>query len=105
MYRIFLHKLVKDDLKKIDKSDVKKIFSAIENKLTKDPTAFGKPLVGDLKGYRRLRVGIYRVIYKIDGDKILVFVLKVGFRRNFEVYMEAAKRIKFPNVNCAKIGS
>lgn len=100
MYKIVFHKLVEKDLNEIDRHDVKGIFKVIEKKLTIDPISFGKPLIGGLKGCRRLRIGIYRVIYRVDGEKVLVFILKVGFRRNFEVYMEAAKRIKFPKVMC-----
>ncbi|EKD47687.1 MAG: Plasmid stabilization system [uncultured bacterium] len=100
MYRIVFHKLVEEDLKKIDKSDVEKIFKTIEKKLMIDPISFGKPLIGELKGCRRLRIGIYRVVYRFDGEKVLVFILKIGFRRNSEVYMEAAKRINLPKVMC-----
>ncbi len=60
------------------------IRKAIEKKLTADPVAFGKPLRHSLKGYRRLRVGDYRVIYKIVDDKILVLIIDVDHRK--EIY-------------------
>jgi mRNA-degrading endonuclease RelE of RelBE toxin-antitoxin system len=39
---------------------------AIRERLETDPISYGKPLRKNLNGYRRLRVGRYRIIYKID---------------------------------------
>ena len=58
------------------------IRKAIEKKLTVNPVAFGKPLKYSLKGYRRLRVGDYRVIYKIDEDKVIVIIVEIDHRKN-----------------------
>jgi len=68
----------KIDLKrfvKLPKSDRERIKKAIENKLTTHPEIFGKPLRQSLEGCRSLRVGSYRVIFKIVGQtvKILLF--------------------------------
>ncbi len=46
------------------------------------PQEFGEPLRRTLKGYWKLRVGDYRVIYKVIG--ITVLILRIGHRR--EVY-------------------
>lgn len=62
------------------------IRKAIEKKLTIDPVSFGKPLRYTLKGYRRLRVGGYRVIYKIDDDKIIVIIIDIDHRK--DIYEE-----------------
>jgi mRNA interferase RelE/StbE len=95
MFQIFYHKLVfKQDFKKIPFSNQSRIFKTIHKKLTADPKAFGKALLGDLKGYYRLRVDPYRVVYRVDGNRITVFVLHIGMRRDFEVYIEAAHRLK-----------
>lgn len=58
------------------------IRKAIEKKLAVDPIAYGKPLRFSLKGLRRLRVGDYRVIYKIIEDKVLVFIIDVDHRKD-----------------------
>jgi len=58
------------------------IKKAIEKKLTVDPIAFGKPLRYSLKGYRRLRVGDYRVIYKIIEDRVLVLIIDIDHRKD-----------------------
>ena len=84
IYRIQYHPDIKKDLKKISKSDQKKIRAVIEEKIAKDPIKFGKPLQYSLKGCRRLRVGDYRVIYKVTKSVITVLIIKIGHRR--EVY-------------------
>ena len=62
------------------------IRKAIEKKLTIAPINFGKPLRYSLKGYRRLRIGEYRVIYKIDEDKVIVIIVDIDHRK--DVYEE-----------------
>lgn len=95
MYTVLIDELVfKKDFKGIDKSDKQKIIRAIRKKLTSDPENYGNPLKGDLKELWKLRVGQYRIIYEIQADKIVVYVIKVGFRRDEEVYKEAIKRLK-----------
>ena len=39
---------------------------------------------GSRKGYLRLRVGDFRVIYRIEDDRLIVLVVAIGHRR--EVY-------------------
>ena len=67
-FEILYHPLViKEDILKISTADKNNIKKAIENKLAISPEIFGKPLRRSLKGYRKLRVGDYRVIYRIEG--------------------------------------
>lgn len=95
MYKIVYHKLVLDkDFKKIPQSDQKKIILTIDKKLTVDPVHFGKPLLGELKGYFRLRIDPYRVIYRIEKEKIIVEIIQIGLRKDLMVYIAAAKRLK-----------
>ena len=47
-----------------------------------DPRRFGKPLLGDPKGFWRYRVGDYRMVSKIDDGRFAVLVIKVGHRRD-----------------------
>lgn len=65
--------------------------------LSRDPEKQGKPLIGELAGYRSLRaVGQrYRIIYRIEKDKILVLVVGVGIRRegNREDIYALAKKL------------
>ena len=69
-------------LKKIPKKEQRRIFNLVES-LRTDPLK-GKNLSTDWKGFRRLRVGTYRVTYAFDGIELLISVVRVGHRR--EVY-------------------
>ena len=60
------------DLPKIDMKDRSMIKRAIEERLATRPEVFGKPLQRTLKGYWRLRVGEYRVVFKIVENDILI---------------------------------
>lgn len=94
-WKIKIHRLViKEDLKKIDFSQKLKIVKAIKKKLSTAPKVYGKALLWEFKGYWRLRVGDYRVVYQIIEDKIIVLVVKVGIRRDSKVYEELFSRLK-----------
>lgn len=68
------------DLNKINKKEVKAILKKISD-LAEEPLK-GKPLKGQFKDYRRLRVGHNRVIYSIYKKIITVQILRVGSREN-----------------------
>ena len=83
-YRVeYLRAVVEDDIPALPKSVKRQIRRAIETKLTTHPFELGKPLHYSLRGARRLRVGDYRVIYRIEPPDV-VLVVKIGHRR--EVY-------------------
>ena len=84
MYVIEYLQSVKVDFSSISKFNKDQIRKAIEKKLATNPIEFGKPLQYSLKGLRRLRVGDYRIIFKIEEQEKKVLVVKVGHRR--EVY-------------------
>ena len=46
---------------------------AIEERLATKPEVYGKPLLRTLKGYWKLRVGEYRVVFKISGNDLRIF--------------------------------
>lgn len=82
MYIIeYLESVVLEDIPKLGSAKIR-IKKAIEDKLTHNPVEFGKPLRYSLKGCRRLRVGDFRVIYKIEGETVLI--TKIGHRK--EIY-------------------
>jgi len=57
-----------------------RIRKAIEDRLILDPYKFGEPLRRSLSGFRKLRVGDYRVIYEIQGQTVVI--LKIGHHRD-----------------------
>lgn len=61
--------VVKEDIPRLSHSAKLRIKRAIEEKLAARPEVFGKPLRKSLKGYRSLRVGDYRVIFRICLDE------------------------------------
>lgn len=48
---------------------------------TKDPRQLGKPLRRNLAGLWRYRVGDYRLICRLEDDRLIVLVLQLGHRR------------------------
>ena len=94
MWHIRWHKLVlEEDFKKFSVSQKELILKNIQKKLSLDPQGYGKPLGGELAGYWRLRVEDYRVIYSLERAEVTVFVVKVGVRRDAEVYKDMLKRL------------
>ncbi len=51
-----------------------------------DPRQFGKPLRKNLAGLWRYRVEQYRIICRLEDNRLVVLVLKVGHRK--DVYEE-----------------
>jgi mRNA interferase RelE/StbE len=89
-YGILVDELVlKKDFRKIGLEDQRKIIRAIRQRLATRPKDYGEPLRGELKGFWKLRVGQFRVIYEIHEDQVVVSVIMVGFRRDEEVYRAA----------------
>jgi mRNA interferase RelE/StbE len=74
------HKAVKNDIKKIDKPSRTRIKKVIKSRLLRAPLKCGGPLKGPLKRFIKLRIGEYRVIYKVGGSKITI--LAIGHRKN-----------------------
>ena len=88
-YKLKYHPDVKrSDLPKIDVKNRNMIKRAIEKRLATQPEAYGKPLQRTLKGYWKLRVGDYRVVFKAFSDTILIF----GIIHRKEVYRLIKKR-------------
>jgi mRNA interferase RelE/StbE len=67
--------------------------------LVEEPEKQGKPLTGELAGFRSLRaVGQrYRIIYRCEEGKILVLVLAMGIRKEGsgkDIYALARKLLR-----------
>ena len=77
-YKIAFKKSVARDLKKIDRDQVDRILSKIEDELPEKAENF-PVLTGKFSGLRKFRIGDYRVIYSIIGDTALI--LRIGHRR------------------------
>lgn len=68
--------VLRNDIPKLSKRWGAQIKRAIESKLIVKPEIFGKPLRKSLKGYRKLRVGDYRVIFNIEKNLVKIFAIQ-----------------------------
>ncbi|MBI4385987.1 MAG: type II toxin-antitoxin system RelE/ParE family toxin [Elusimicrobia bacterium] len=48
----------------------------------------------ELFGYWKLRVGDFRVVYRIERKEVTVLIVKVGLRRDHQVYGGMLTRLK-----------
>ncbi|MBI3184065.1 MAG: type II toxin-antitoxin system RelE/ParE family toxin [Myxococcales bacterium] len=71
-------------LEKLPKEVQRRIRDKID-RLAHNPRPPGvKALQGSERGYLRLRVGDYRLIYRVEDEQLLVLVVRIGHRR--EIY-------------------
>ncbi|AEC01430.1 type II toxin-antitoxin system RelE family toxin [Parasphaerochaeta coccoides] len=71
-------------MQKLDRHTAMLIYSWIEKNLVRgtDPRLHGEALGGDKKGYRRYRVGSYRLIAEIDDGQVIIYLINVAHRRD-----------------------
>jgi len=79
----------KDDLPLIDQRMKNRIRKAIEERLQTNPQDYSDPLRKDLKGYRKLRVGDYRVVFKIAESEMWI----LGIRHRKSIYSDIVARL------------
>jgi mRNA interferase RelE/StbE len=78
----------KRDIPKLNADIKKRIKIAIETRLMLAPQEYGEPLRKTLKGYWKMRVGDYRVVFRIDREQILI----LGICHRKEIYPLMEKR-------------
>lgn len=92
MYKIvYANTIDKKWLKKQSAEFLQRIKKEIETKLVYSPELFGKPLRKSLKGYRRLRVGASRILFKILPEEKIVQIVFIG--KKPDVYEQYLKQI------------
>jgi mRNA interferase RelE/StbE len=81
-YKIRLTSRFEKDFRKLPKS-VQRRISEVLGLLARNPFAFDV-LSGEFKGLRKIRVGDYRIVYRIDmgKDENMVHLLFVAHRRS-----------------------
>jgi len=90
VFRLLYHPAVaSDDLPAIPRDVQARTARAIERRLTTDPDRMGAPLRGTLKGYWKLRIGDYRVVYAIRRNGVLIFAI----RHRRTVYADVRSRL------------
>ncbi len=86
-WKIEIDAKAEKELGKLDKAVAKRITKFLRERVAvlDDPRSIGEALVGPRLGDRwKYRVGDYRIIADIQDDVLVVYVVKVGNRR--EVY-------------------
>ena len=80
-YKIIRTNVFDENFKKLDNSVkilILKYLKKLEN--SEDPKAYGKELSGNFAELYRFRVNSYRIIIKIEDDKLIIYALAVGKR-------------------------
>lgn len=67
--------VTREDIPRIAETWRDKIESAIEEKLITHPDVYGKPLRRSFRGYRKLRVGDYRIVFRIEAVQVKIFAI------------------------------
>ncbi len=83
-YRLTFKKSVTKDFRSIPADDVSRILRRIKT-LVDDPRPMGSEKLSGQERYR-VRQGVYRIVYEIQDEELVIIVVKVGHRR--EVYRE-----------------
>jgi len=79
-YKIQIKPSAVKELNKLPKEDLKQVIVKIQA-LSEDPRSPGcEKLSGDEK--YRIRHGNYRIVYSIQDDILVVFVVKIGHRKD-----------------------
>ncbi len=88
-YDVELHHKVQADLAEMPRNVADKLLRTIEKRLWEHPEAYGFRLRRSLRGYWKLRVGDYRVVFEITGCKVRVY----GVMHRREVCRHIARRL------------
>ena len=74
------------ELKKLGRAEAARIIATLETRIAilDDPRTLGTALTGEFGGLWRWRIGDYRVVARIEDERITILVVRVGHRR--EVY-------------------
>ena len=79
MYKVVLSGSAEKDLSKINKQYKPHIFAALFD-LRKNPY-LGKKLKGKFQDCYSLRIGPYRIIYKIYKSRLNILIIRIGPRK------------------------
>ena len=74
------------ELKKLGRTEAARIIATLETRIAvlDDPQTLGSALTGEFGGLWRWRIGDYRVVARIDDERITILIVRIAHRR--EVY-------------------
>ena len=82
-YRIEVSATAEKQIRKLSRDDQVRVLRAIRP-LAREPYPAGARKVRGYDDVFRIRVGTFRVLYRIVGRRLVIIILKVGHRR--EIY-------------------
>ena len=97
MYELQLHPKVEDDLKELDNALQIQVFKKL--KQIQISPQLGLPLGNknnmNLSGFKKVYVAKKRVriVYEIQDDELLIYIIAIGKRNDMEVYKKANERL------------
>lgn len=85
-WRIEFLPAAEKELAKLGRAEAKRIIETLKTRIAPldDPRRLGSALSGQLGGLWRWRIGDYRVVARIEDERITILVVRVAHRR--EVY-------------------
>ena len=91
MFALVYHPQVAEDISRISRNIRKRLAKAVFERLSTHPESYGKPLRGSLTSYWTLRVGDYRVVYRIVKQEVWIYA--IVHRR--DVYADVMNRLSW----------
>jgi len=85
-YTIVFSKSAEKSLRSLDKSTQKKVLEKIRQLQSNSQNLDIKKLKSRYQLYR-LRIGTYRVIYSLEHERVIIYIITVGHRK--EIYERA----------------
>lgn len=85
-YSVIFHPGALREFDKLPKELQSRLGETVD-RLAEDPRPQGSVKLADVDAYR-VRVGVYRVAYAVQDERLVVLVVKVGHRR--DIYREIA---------------
>lgn len=80
-YRLLIKKSAQKEIRKLPKDYRLKILSSI-GKLKNTPLPQATEKLKGLDNVYRIRQGVYRVVYSVNTNELVVFVIKVSHRKD-----------------------
>lgn len=98
-WRIIILPIAEKQLTAIKDTRIRESISKRINGLRNEPEKQGKPMIGELEGYRSIRaVGQrFRILYKITEETVVVSIVALGIRKEgdkADVYALAKKLMR-----------
>lgn len=79
-YKIEIKRSAVKEIERLSRKDIKAVLNEIAS-LSDNPRPYGSKKLSGKEKYR-IRCGDYRILYAIEDDVLVIYVVKVGHRRD-----------------------